>query len=320
MMNDSMEAQIPLSRKHSYSFVWESLRYLCFDHATQMPKNSRLVIVILASSFLAPWNARAEDDNLFQRLSALRLLQMQSNLWNPEEKHGLAIGGSVEGHYTTNGALARDGTSDWYLAPVALISWSHDLADEWRVSVGADAGGFRYLRQPDLGTSYLDAWGTVARDFEVGAVRSSLYMTTLQQWTQLKNYSKSGSSTEIVAGWNMDWEIGHGHALTFNPSAFVTPYSLPWNAGYHSYGATISYGWSVKADVELSIFYNGYLTSYFSGQTDITQYVGLGVKWTPCEAFSLTASATQTWNASTDTDSNYSALDLGGMLGLTWRL
>jgi len=285
-----------------------------------MPQSPRLPLAIMAAIILPAWNGDARADNLFQRLSALRLLQLQSNLWNPAEKHGLTLSGSVEGRYTTNAALASGGTSDWYLAPTVSISGGHKLTDEWTVSAGADVGGFRYLRQTDLGSSYADAWGSVARDFQVGPVEASLYLTTTQQWNQFKNFSKSGSSTEVIAGANADWKIWPGHTLAFNPAASMTAYSSPWDAGYRSCGATISYDWELNASLEISVYYNGYLTSYFNGQIDYTQYVGAGITWSPCENFSLSASVTQTWNSSTDADSIYSATDVGGMLGLQWKL
>lgn len=280
----------------------------------------RLSLVIAVASFLAAWNRGARADELFERLSALRLLQLQSNLWNPIEKNGLTLGGGVEGRYTTNAALARDGTGDWYLTPSASMIWSHKLQDDWRVSVGSDVGGYRYLRQPDLGTSYVDAWGSVARDFRIGPVKTGIYVTCTQQWTQLRNFSKSGSTTEILAGLNADWEIRAGHTLSFNPVAYATPYSSPWDSGYHSYGAMISYNWEVTHGVGISVYYNGYLTDYFSGQTDFTQFVGMGITWNPCENFSFTASVNQTWNSSTNPGSEYSALDAGGTLGFQWRL
>ena len=279
----------------------------------------RLPLAIMAALFLPAWNGTARADNLFQRLSALRLLQLQSHLWTPVES-GLTLSGSVESRYTTNAALARGGTGDWYLAPAASISGGHKLTDEWTISAGADVGGYRYLRQTDLGTSYADAWGGVARDFQIGPVETSLYLTTTQQWNQFKNFSNSGSSTEVIAGANAEWKIRPGHTLTFNPVASVTPYSQPWDAGYDSCGATISYDWEPRAGLEISVYYNGYMTSYFNGQTDFTQYVGAGITWSPCEYFSLSASVTQTWNSSTDADSKYSAFDAGGMLALQWKL
>ena len=285
-----------------------------------MPPSPRLTLVLIAALTLPAWNGDARADNLFQRLSALRLLQLQSNLWNPAEKHGLTLNGSVESRYTTNAALSRDGTGDWYLAPTASVSGGHKLTDEWTVSAGTDVGGFRYLRQTDLGSSYADAWVGVARDFQIGPVEASLYLTTTQQWNQFKNFSQSGSCTEVIAGANADWKIQPGHTLAFNPVASVTAYSSPWDAGYRSYGATISYDWEPNASLEVSVYYNGYLSSYFNGQIDYTQYVGVGITWSPCENFSVSASVTQTWNSSTDADSKYSATDAGGMLGLQWKL
>ena len=286
---------------------------------SEMSQFPRLTLAILAAIFLPASNGTARADNLFQRLSALRLLQLQSHLWTPAES-GLTLGGSVESRYTTNAALARGGTSDWYLAPSASISGGHKLTGEWTVSAGADVGAYRYLRQPDLGTSYEEAWGSVARDFLIGPLEASLYLTATQQWTQLKNFSKSGSSTEVIAGGNFEWKFRPGQALALKPAASVTPFSEPWDAGYRSCGAMISYDWEPHAGLEISIFYNGYLTAYFNRQTDYTQYVGVGVTWAPCENFSLSASVTQTWNSSTDADSQYSAFDAGGMLGLQFRL
>ena len=210
-------------------------------------------------------------DDLVQRLSALRLLQMQSNLWNPAETHDLVLSGSLEGHYTTNAALARDGTSDCYVAPSVSISGSHSLTGEWRVSAGTDLGGFRYLRQPDLGTSYADVWGGLTRDFRIGLVEANLYLTVTQQWNQLENFTSSGSLTEALVGLNTEWKIREGQTLTFNPGASLTPLAQPWDAGFDSCGATISYDWTPISNWEISIFYNGYLTAYFSGQTDFTQ-------------------------------------------------
>ena len=279
----------------------------------------RLPLAIMAALFLPAWNGTARADNLFQRLSALRLLQLQSHLWTPVES-GLTLSGSVESRYTTNGALARDGTSDWYLAPSASIAGGHKLTEKWTVSAGMDLGGYRYLRQPDLGSSYADAWGSIARNFQLGPVEASVYLTTTQQWNQFMNFSNSGSSTEVIAGGNFDWKFRPGHTLALNPAASVTPYSEPWNAGYRSCGATISYDWEPHAGLEVSIFYNGYLTSYFNGQIDYTQYVGVGITWTPRENFRLSATVTQTWNSSTDADSKYSATDAGGILGLQWKL
>ena len=58
----------------------------------------------------------------------------------------------------------------------------------------------------------------------------------------------------------------------------------------------------------------------FDEAARVLEYVGVGVTWAPCENFSLSASVTQTWNSSTDADSQYSAFDAGGMLGLQFRL
>jgi hypothetical protein len=285
-----------------------------------MPKFPRLIPAILAAFLLPAWNGATRADDLFQRLSALRLLQLQANLWNPAEKHGLTLSGSVESRYTTNAALARGGTSDWYLAPAASISGGHKLTDEWTVSAGADVGGYRYLRQPDLGSSYADAWASVARDFQAGPVETNLYLTATQQWNQFENFTNSGSSTEVLLGAKAVWKIRPGQMLAINPAASVTAYSSPWDAGYRSCGAIISYGWEPTSTLEISVYYNGYLTSYFNGQTDYTQYVGAGITWSPCEYLSLSASVTQTWNSSSNADSKYSAFDAGGMLGLQWQL
>ena len=80
----------------------------------------RPVLLLIAALLLPAWNGKARAEQLFERLSALRLLQMQSNLWSREDINGLTLKGSIEGHYTTNGALERGGTSDWYLARMAL--------------------------------------------------------------------------------------------------------------------------------------------------------------------------------------------------------
>jgi hypothetical protein len=280
----------------------------------------RPVLLLIAALLLPAGNGKARADQLFERLSALRLLQMQSNLWSREENIGLTLKGSIESHYTTNGALEQGGTSDWYLAPLASVIWSGEAGDGWRVSAGGDTGGFRYLRQPDLGTSYLDAWASAARDFQIGPAKANLYATCTQEWTQFRNFTKSGSSTETLAGLNCDWEIRPGHTLTFNPVASATPYSSPWDSGYHSYGAMITYNRAVNASLDVSVYYNGYLTCYFNGQTDYTQYVGAGIAWSPCKDVSLSVSVTQTWNSSTSPDSEYSAFDTGGMIGLRWRL
>lgn len=285
-----------------------------------MPPLPRFTIVLLAAIIISKGCGEARADDLFQRLSALRLLQMQSKIWNPEEQHGLTVSGSLEGRYTTNAALASGGTGDWYLAPAASISGGHKLNDEWTVSAGTDIGGYRYLRQTDLGSSYADAWGGVALNFQIGPVEASLDLTAIQQWNQFKNFSQSGSSTEIIAGANAEWKFRPGHTLGFHPAASVTPFSSPWNAGYQSCGAMLSYDWEPSPCLDLSVYYNGYLSSYFSRQIDYTQYVGASITWTPCENFSLSASVTQTWNSSTDADSKYSALDAGGMLGFQWKL
>jgi len=282
--------------------------------------NRRFRVFLIAALLLPAPDGEARADDLAERLSALRLLQMQSKLWSPEEKYGLTLKGSMESHYTTNGALAQDGTSDWYLAPSASVIWGHKAGGDWRVSAGGDVGGFRYLRQPDLGTSYLDAWASAARDFQIGPAKGEFYVTCTQQWTQLKNYSKSGSSTEALAGLNCDWEMRPGHTLALNPMASVTPYSSPWDSGFHSYGATITYNWALNSSLDVSVYYNGYLTCYFSGQSDYTQYVGAGIAWSPCKSLTFSVSVTQTWNSSTNPGSEYSAFDAGGMIGLQWRL
>lgn len=277
------------------------------------------LVPIVAILFLSTGNGEARAGVLSERLSALRLLQMQSRLWSPDDKFGLTLEGSMESHYTTNAALARDGTSDWYLAPVASMAWSQSLGGGWRISAGGDAGGYRYLRKPDLGTSYTDAWASFARDFQIGAAKANVYVTGTQQWTQLKNFSGSGDTMETLAGLLMDWKIQTGNTLSLNPVAYVTPYSSPWDSGYHSYGATISYTKDVTNTLKFSVYYNGYLTAYFSGQTDFTQYVGAGITWSPCEQLSFSASVTQTWNSSTNRGSEYSSLDAGGTFGLQWR-
>ena len=284
-----------------------------------MPTFPRLAFFLFAA-FLPAWNGKARADDLFERLAALRVLQMQSNLWNTQVKSGLTLDGSLESRFTTNAALSRDGTSDWYLAPAASMSWGHELGDDWGVSAGCDAGGFRYLRQTDLGTSYLDTWGSVAREFKIGPAEAGVYAVCTQQWTQLKNYSKSGASTEILAGAHTGWEFRPGQTFAFNPYATATPYSSPWDSGYHSYGATLSYDLEACSHVDISVYYNGYLTCYFSGQNDFTQYVGTSITWSPWENFSLSASVTGTWNSSTNPDSEYTAVDAGGMLGLQWKL
>jgi len=266
------------------------------------------------------WSAPGQAEEVLQRLSALRLLQLQSKLWNADEKHLLTLAGSLEEHYTTNGALASGGTSDWYHAIFASVTSSHSIAESWRVAAGADAGGFRYFKNPDLGTSYLDVWGSVTRDLRIGEAGASCYLTFTQEWNQLKNYSMSGSSTEVLAGFNAEWEFLPGQTVSMNPVVSATPGSRPMSAGYLSGGVMLTYDREIRHGLELSAFYNGYFTSYFSGQNDFTQYVGLSLTWSPCKEVTLSATASQTWNSSTDPDSRYSALDVGGMLGLQWRL
>ncbi|MEI6493811.1 MAG: hypothetical protein WCO94_14780 [Verrucomicrobiota bacterium] len=280
----------------------------------------RPAFLYIVALVLLPPGGEARADGLAERLSALRLLQLQSNLWRPIEKCGLTLNGSVESRYTTNAALAQGGTSDWYLAPSASAIWSQDEGGGWRGAAGCDVGGYRYLRQTDLGTSYLDAWGSAVRDFQLGRAKGEFYVTCNQQWTQLKNYTKSGSSTEAIAGLNCDWEIRPGHGLSFNPVASTTPYSSPWDSGFHSYGATITYNWALNSSLDVSVYYNGYLTCYFSGQSDYTQYLGAKIAWSPSKNFSLSVSVTQTWNSSTNPGSEYSAFDAGGMVGIQWRL
>jgi len=281
---------------------------------------SSLIILMLS---LTAWSgcARGEDDLFLQRFSALRLLLMQSALWNPDEKkHGLSLNGSMEGHYTSNAALSQDGTSDWYVAATTSAAWGHRLGDGWRTSIGADACAFRYLRQPDLGTSYLDAWGSLARDFSIGALPSGAFLTVSQQWTQVSNFTNGGASTEVLLGGNVDWEFFRGQTLSLEPMASITPWSSPWGVGFSSCGAYLSYSLSVTSAVEVSVFYNGYLTSYFARQTDFTQYVGAGLTWNLCKEIAISASVVQTWNRSNNAGSNYSALDVGGTLGLSWSL
>ncbi len=283
----------------------------------QLPRLRAALVIFL---MLPALTSAARADALLERLSALRLLQIQSTLWNQEVKSGLLLSGSFEQHYTTNAALASGGTSDWYESPAAALTWSHDICGGCTASVGADAGGFRYLKHPDLGSSYVDAWAGVERDIQLGPVEAGAYITGVQQWTQLKNFSKSNSSSEILAGFKAGSEIRPGHSVSLNAMASATPYASPWDSGYHSYGVRTAYDWSVSPALEVSVFYTGYVTAYFSGQTDLTQYVGAGIAWNISEHLSISASITRTWNSSTDPGSDYSATDTGGTLGLQWRL
>lgn len=270
--------------------------------------------------FLSIWISSSFAEDVRQRLSALRLLQLQSRFWNGDEKQRLTLGGGFEEHYTTNGALESGGSSDWYEAASVSLSSNREIARGWRLGAGADVGGFRYVKNPDLGTSYVDTWGRVTHDFQWARAEGSYTLAITQEWTQFKNYSPSGASTQILLGANAEWELFPNHTLSLAPTLSATPYSFPMNAGYGSCGTLVTYNWGFRKDWNASIYYNGYLTSYFNRQNDFTQYAGLSIAWSPRKNITLSASLSKTWNTSTAPESRYSALDLGGMLGLEWQL